>query len=104
MIASIDTLPSRLIGLSRHEIRSFPGRCGQRIESRRGSVWITQDGDPRDVVIAGGQSHALDRDGPVYVQALDAACVQLPDAAPSPRHGLGLWQRLLGAGLSAASS
>lgn len=104
MIASIDTLPSRLVGLSRHEIRSFPGHCGQRIESRRGSVWITQDGDPRDVVIGGGQSHALDRDGPVYVQALDAACVQLPEAAPHARPGLGLWQRLTGAGLSAASS
>lgn len=104
MIASISPLESRLVGLSRHEVRSFAGHPGQRIESRRGSVWITQDGDPRDVVIAAGESHALDRDGPVYVQALDAVCVQLPDAAPAPRPVPGLWQRLAGAGLSAWSS
>ena len=104
MIASIHPPKSRLVGLSRHEVRSFTGRPGQRIESRRGSVWITQDGDPRDVVIVAGESHALDRDGLVYVQALDAACVNLPDTAPAPRPAPGLWQRLAGAGLSASSS
>lgn len=104
MITAIDHPSSRLVGLSRHEVRSFAGHPGQRIHSRRGSVWITQDGDPRDVVIASGESHAIDREGPVYVQALDAACVHLPDAQPLPRPAPGLWQRLAGAGLSAWSS
>lgn len=104
MISFVANPASRFVGLARHEIRSFSGRPGLRIESRRGSVWITQDGDPRDVVIAAGESHALDREGAVYLQALDAACVLLPDAAMPARPTPGLWQRLAGAGLSAWSS
>lgn len=104
MVSVVANPSSRFVGLSRHEIRSFPGHPGLRIESRRGSVWITQDGDPRDVVIAAGESHALDREGPVYLQALDAACVLLPNAAAPVRAAPGLWQRLAGAGLSAWSS
>lgn len=104
MITSIANRSSRCVGLSRHETRSFPGQPGLRIASRRGDVWITQDGDPRDVVIAAGQSHVLDRVGAVYVQALDAACVLLPEPAVSSRPAGSLWQRLTGAGLSAWSS
>ena len=107
MIASIEPRAGRFVGLARHEIRAFAGHPGLRIESRRGALWITQDGDPRDVVIEAGQSHAIDREGPVYVQALDAACVLLPQHGAAANAGAAgtLWQRLaLSAGLSAWSS
>lgn len=95
MIASAPILPVPLVGLSRHEVRAFTGHSGLKIASHRGRVWITQDGDPRDVVIAAGESHALDRDGPVYVQALDAAWVSMPVAmAPAAVRRPGLWSRL----------
>lgn len=94
MIVSTPAVPAQLVGLSRHEVRVFAGRPGLRIASHRGRVWITQDGDPRDVVIDAGESHALDRDGPVYVQALDAAWVLMPAVAPAAPREPGLWGRL----------
>ncbi len=101
MIVSTPTIPSQVVGLSRHEVRAFAGQPGLRIASHRGRVWITQDGDPRDVVIDTGESHALDRDGPVYVQALDAAWVLMPTAAPSAAAKPGLWGRLARVAFSA---
>jgi Protein of unknown function (DUF2917) len=101
MIVSTPTVPAQLVGLSRHEVRAFAGHPGLRIASHRGRVWITQDGDPRDVVIDAGESHALDRDGPVYVQALDAAWVLMPTVAPSAAAGPGLWDRLARVAFSA---
>ena len=105
MIASARILPAPLVGLSWHEVRAFAGHRGLEIASHRGRVWITQDGDPRDVVIAAGESHALDRDGPVHVQALDAAWVSMPVVtAPAAVRRPGLWRRLGRAAFSAGAS
>lgn len=98
---STATVSTELVGLSRHEVRTLAGHPGLRIASHRGRVWITQDGDPRDVVIDAGESHVLDRDGPVYVQALDAAWVLMPAAAPAAQREPGLWDRLSRAAFSA---
>ena len=101
MMAPTSTAPVQIFRLSRHEVRNFTGRPGLRLASHRGRVWITQDGDPRDVVIDAGEGHVLDRDGPVYVQALDDAWVLMPVvAAPAPRSP-GLWGRLARAAFSA---
>jgi len=90
-----------VVGLPKSQLLALNGRPGLRIESRGGSVWITQDGDLRDVVLDPGQAHVLDRAGPVIVQALDAAVVAvLPPDRPQAR-GNNLWQRLLPSSLSA---
>jgi Protein of unknown function (DUF2917) len=90
-----------VIRLSKRDVLSLRGRPGARIESRSGSVWVTQDGDLRDVVLSAGEAHVLDREGPVLVQALDAAQVLLqPAEAPAPTLA-GLWRRLSQATLSA---
>jgi hypothetical protein len=101
MMTTVPAASVQLVGLSRREIRSFAGRPGARIESRRGRVWITQDGDPRDVVLEAGESHALDRDGPVFVQALDAALVLLPVLPRAQARADRLWRRLARAAFSA---
>jgi len=94
MTNSVANLPRRgLIGLPKRRLLALAGRRGERIESLRGSVWVTQDDDQRDLVLAAGEAHVIERDGPVLVQALEAAlvCVQrLPAAAGASR-----WQRLL---------
>lgn len=82
-----------LSGLGKGELIRFDGRRGQRIASRRGTLWITQDEDPDDVVLGAGEAHRLGRDGPVLVQALDAACVVI-EVAERP---LRWWERLRGA-------
>ena len=91
------TLP--LTDPARHPVKALPkgqllalgGRRGARIESRRGTIWITQDGGTDDVVLDAGQWHVLQRDAPVLIQALDPACVavQMVSERPASR-----WQRL----------
>ena len=46
---------------------------GTRISARRGTVWITQDNDLRDVVLSAGESFVLDHPDTAIVQALDRA-------------------------------
>jgi hypothetical protein len=55
----------------------------------------------RDVVLEAGESHALDRDGPVFVQALDAALVLLPVLPRAQARADRLWRRLARAAFSA---
>ena len=43
---------------------------GRRIESVLGRVWVTLDGDPRDIVLDPGQGFNVDRDGDVLISAL----------------------------------
>jgi Protein of unknown function (DUF2917) len=60
--------------------------AGDRIDCLDGSVWITQDGDPRDVVLDAGEAFTLDRPGTAIVYALaDARVVVQRPAAASVR-------------------
>ena len=44
------------------------------VHCRRGNVWITHDGDPKDVILARGQSYAATRPGRLNVHAMHGAC------------------------------
>lgn len=90
-----------VIGLNKRDVLSLAGHAGTRIESRRGSLWVTQDGDRRDVVLVCGEAHVLDREGPVLVQALDAALVVVRPVEHFAARPAGLWQRLAQAAFSA---
>ncbi len=93
-------LPSRPFGqindLCKRQLLALRGRRGARIESRRGAIWITQDGDLNDVVLNPGEAHVLDSDALVLIQALDAASVsvQLPEPGVSAGALARLWRRL----------
>lgn len=56
---------------------------GFTIECLEGSVWITLDGDLRDLVLDAGQSCKIDSERRALIQALDTARVRLvpPSAA-----------------------
>jgi len=47
------------------------------IHAWQGSLWITQEGDTRDVVLHAGQSFRLDRDGVALVKCWENAVVAL---------------------------
>jgi DUF2917 family protein len=49
----------------------------RNIECLHGSLWITHDGDPRDVVLEGGQSYLPDRDARMLILALENAELRL---------------------------
>jgi hypothetical protein len=46
---------------------------GQRIDCVRGSLWLTFDGERRDVVLDAGQSHTAESDSRLLVYGLEAA-------------------------------
>lgn len=82
------------------------GARGTRVRSMAGTLWITTDGDHRDLVLERGESLVIDSDAPVLVSPLGgSATVGLSDVgAPAPAlpRRVGWRQLLRPAGLAAA--
>ena len=70
----------RITSLPRHVSLGLQRRAGDRIECVSGAVWVTQDGDLRDIVLNAGESFRLDRNGRALVSALADAGVILHTA------------------------
>lgn len=51
--------------------------AGWTVRATQGTVWLTQDGDPRDIVLQPGDSFVLDRDGDALLTALDDTAIRL---------------------------
>ena len=75
----LDIKPVRLAARTVHCIE---GGKGLQITAVAGAVWLTQDGDPRDVVLTKGQSFILDRHGRTVVYALKDAAIAVGPAGP----------------------
>ena len=74
--------------LQRRQTFQLRARRGERIECQSGELWVTQDGDPRDVFLGPRECFTLDRSGTAVVSALkDAAFVYRRSAslAQNPR-------------------
>lgn len=72
--------PASDISLAYRGIHAVTSFRGGRIECTEGSVWLTHDGDCRDVVLEAGQSHWTDRDSRLVIYALSSAAVRLTSA------------------------
>ena len=68
----LDIKPVRLAARTVHCIE---GGKGLQVTAVAGDVWLTQDGDLRDVVLTRGQSFILDRQGRAVVYALKEAAI-----------------------------
>lgn len=51
-------LGARMLGKNR--IRHVPAALGRRVECLSGSLWITQSGDRRDIVLGPGEAFDFD--------------------------------------------
>jgi hypothetical protein len=71
-------------GLHKGAIVAVPCPLQHEIACLRGSLWITHDGDPKDVVLEAGQSYRSDRRARMLIQALEDAYVRVAVAG----HGL----------------
>jgi hypothetical protein len=67
--------------LARHETRYLTGFRGSSIACLEGCLWLTHDGDCRDIVLEAGQSHVADRDSRLAIHALAPSTVRLDHAA-----------------------
>ena len=56
--------------LAKGEILRVDSALGQSIALVGGMVWVTQEGDPRDVFLSDGESFVFDRAGMALVQAI----------------------------------
>ena len=70
--------------LPRRGLLSIRGGRGAVLFIEHGEVWVTQEGDRRDVVLSAGAWFRLDRDGTAIVQARRAASVTLTAGADAP--------------------
>lgn len=59
------------IHLKKHQHLHMHAACGWTVHAKSGTVWITQDGDLRDIVLEAGESFVLDRDREALLSSLD---------------------------------
>lgn len=77
------------IYLKAHEILPIEDGAGLEVKCLRGSLWITQAGDPKDRIIDSGESFVLNRPGLSLVNALlDPALVIVQRGKLLERHPL----------------
>jgi hypothetical protein len=72
------------IELSRRESLMLGNLRGQLVECRRGELWLTVDGEGRDVILGPGQRYAVTSSAPTVVTALRDSAVHLHRPAPRP--------------------
>ncbi|HYD80962.1 MAG TPA: DUF2917 domain-containing protein [Paucimonas sp.] len=96
---------SAVLRLKRHQHMRFQGLRGWNLRALGGTVWITQDGVQRDVVLEAGATFQVDSDAAVMIGALGDADVGvsratatacLPSSAPAGflRRLLAPWPRV----------
>ena len=84
MLAPLTLEPVALAARSVHRIENAKGI---RVSCVRGVTWITQESDPRDLILAAGQSVVLDRPGLAVAYAFKDAVITVGAAwqLPAPR-------------------
>ena len=68
---------NRLIQLSRGDFIGLPDARGTTLRVGRGSLWITQENDRRDVVLTSGDAWTVERDGLTLAEARGDASLLL---------------------------
>jgi hypothetical protein len=77
-----------LVELEARGIERVLNGAGATIECVKGALWITQEGDERDVTLAAGERFYLDRNGLAVIYGLEPAAFLLSPAARQSRGGL----------------
>ena len=78
-------LDSPRIPLVAHGLARLPDASSTRIVCETGTVWITIDNDPRDIVLEAGEGFDVTGDAPLLICALGGpAVLDLGPAIPVP--------------------
>jgi hypothetical protein len=73
------SLQKPVIALEPGQVVTLDDAVGTRIVARVGSVWVTEEGEPRDHVIGPGDQLVVARPGRTLVQALQPSWISLAD-------------------------
>ncbi|HYC37957.1 MAG TPA: DUF2917 domain-containing protein [Usitatibacter sp.] len=68
---------SPVLALEPGQLLVLDDAAGTRIVSRRGTVWVTEEGLADDRIVSAGGSLVVARPGRTLVQAMDHACIAL---------------------------
>jgi hypothetical protein len=71
------TLHRDTLDLRRCDILRLQDAAGVALECRCGCLWITQEGDVRDIVLRAGDRMRLTHDGLTLVGAIESAALTL---------------------------
>jgi Protein of unknown function (DUF2917) len=82
---------SRLF-LLRGQVVGLRTAKGGHLRVLRGALWVTQEGDRRDVVLRAKQDFALERDGATVLHALKPTRLHVE----MPRHAASPWWKVFG--------
>jgi hypothetical protein len=72
--------------LAKGRIRHLAAQAGRSVECLSGSIWITQDGDRRDIVLGPGEAFAFDRRTDALLSAFDDSRYLVLDAGEAISH------------------
>jgi hypothetical protein len=72
--------------LGKGKIRHLHAESGRRVEVVSGTLWITQDGDLRDIVLGAGEAFDFDRRGEALLSAFDDSRYLVLDPSDLPHH------------------
>jgi hypothetical protein len=72
-----DIRQAQQIPIGQRELLVIDDACGQVIACESGELWVTQDGDRRDVILPAGQSWRIDRPGPLVLSAFKPSMATL---------------------------
>lgn len=70
-------LESPVLALEAGQVLTLDDAAGTRIVSRLGTVWVTEEGDPKDHIVGPGETRLIGRGGRTLLQALQPAWVAL---------------------------
>jgi hypothetical protein len=77
---------------ARRDVVALEGTPGTQLRVRRGRVWLTQEGDARDILLGAGESFRLDRPGRAVVEVLldcEISLLSPPRRSQRARLGMG---------------
>ena len=79
------------LALDAHRALSLKDAAGAEVEVVAGHVWLTMDGDLRDIFLVPGESHSIERRGLTIINAVEPSVVRVEP----PRLRPAAWKRFL---------
>lgn len=78
-----------VIELARGDILPLERASGVNLGCLQGTLWITEENTPVDVVLGAGESYAVEAKGRTLVQAMDDARLSIEAAGKRPQVAFG---------------